>query len=161
MPAPLLTNIDEEVIEFPLHGGDKSFASKIANIDEDKILDFSASINPLGPPKSVLEEVLNIGSQLEHYPDSQSSELKNQLERKFDVDTSGIVVTNGSMELIFLLPNLFKKGDDVLIVSPCFSEYQRALKLAKIATKNLVVSNQNDFNISVNNIVSELEKDGS
>ncbi len=157
MLSPLLINIDEKEFKFPQHGGDKSFFCDSANIGEDEILDFSASINPLGPPKSVLAELPHMGPRIALYPDPQSSALKNQLRRILNVEPEGVVVTNGSMELIFLLPHLLTMGDEVLLVSPGFSEYKRAFELAKIVTHTFVASGENDFFVPAKSIISELE----
>jgi threonine-phosphate decarboxylase len=158
MLTSLLIHSNETKFEFPAHGGGKSIACEHANVGEDGILDFSASINPLGPPKSVLAELSNMGPQLACYPDSSSSALKKQLARTLNVVPAGMVVTNGSMELIFLLPNLLTMRDEVLLISPCFSEYQRAFELANIVTNNFVVSGENEFCVSSEKIISELEK---
>jgi len=157
MLSPSLINISEKQFEFPQHGGDKSFACERANVGEDQIIDFSASINPLGPPKSVLAELPHLGQHIAVYPDSQSTVLKNQLGKNFNIEPEGMVVTNGSMELIFLLPHLFTMGDEVLIVSPCFSEYKKAFDLAKIVT-NSFVCGENEYSGSAKSIFSELEK---
>ena len=158
MLSPLLINSDKKEFKFPLHGGDISFACENANIGVDEIIDFSASINPLGPPKSVLAELPHMGPHIGRYPNSQSSALKNQLRQILNVKPEAVVVTNGSMELIFLLPHLLTRDDEVLLVSPCFSEYKRAFELAKIVTNSVVVSGENEFVVPAKSIISELQK---
>ena len=53
----------------PGHGGNLRELAARAGRPADELLDFSASINPLGPPEC-LREVLGRGiEQLVHYPD--------------------------------------------------------------------------------------------
>lgn len=58
------------------HGGDLVTASAVFGVSEDQLLDFSANINPLGPPeavKRVLKEAEKIYSSLSGPGASQGS----------------------------------------------------------------------------------------
>lgn len=41
----------------PVHGGNLAWAAALAGCPPDAILDFSASISPLGPPKSAIAAI--------------------------------------------------------------------------------------------------------
>ncbi len=43
--------------ERPTHGGNRQWAASLAGIEQEQILDFSASINPLGPPQSAIAAI--------------------------------------------------------------------------------------------------------
>ena len=55
-----------------IHGGDV-----YRNTD---CIDFSANINPLGPPDSVKKAVASCVNDIAHYPDVQCKELKKGLD---------------------------------------------------------------------------------
>ena len=55
----------------PIHGGNRQWAGSLAGITPEQILDFSASINPLGPPKSAIAAIQSHLSDLNHYPDRE------------------------------------------------------------------------------------------
>ncbi|PSB47565.1 threonine-phosphate decarboxylase, partial [Cyanosarcina cf. burmensis CCALA 770] len=63
----------------PVHGGNLAWAAAIAGCDSEAILDFSASINPLGPPQSAIAAIQSAISQLSSYPDPNYSELRTAL----------------------------------------------------------------------------------
>src|SRR5262245_5889288 len=75
-----------------------------------EVLDFSASINPLGPPRTVLRRLFHhlVGEapppSLVHYPDPACTNLALRLAGLHGVDPGQVVVGNGSTELIHALP---------------------------------------------------------
>jgi threonine-phosphate decarboxylase len=108
------------------HGGTVHAVARLLGITTGDILDFSASINPLGPPEEVRAAVMAAFDQVIHYPDSEAVELRQALARRHVLPVGQICVANGSTELIHLLPRLFP-GRRALIVAPPFSEYAAAL----------------------------------
>src|SRR5512141_928266 len=97
------------------HGGNVFAVARQLGVAPEEILDFSASINPLGPPPGVREAVAAAFDRLVHYPDSDCTELAAALARHHGVDPGNVCVANGSTELIFLLPRLAPAGRALLI----------------------------------------------
>ncbi|MEH1952058.1 MAG: threonine-phosphate decarboxylase, partial [Nostoc sp.] len=60
----------------PAHGGNLAWAAALAGCPPDAILDFSASISPLGPPNSAIAAIKSQIGNLKHYPDPNYSELR-------------------------------------------------------------------------------------
>jgi len=52
----------------PKHGGNLEWAATVANCSPFALLDFSASINPLGPPQSAIAALQTNLEQLSRYP---------------------------------------------------------------------------------------------
>jgi threonine-phosphate decarboxylase len=100
------------------HGG-------IAPADRAKLLDFSASINPLGPPGSVLQAIRAALPGIAHYPDPDCRELTEKLAAYHGVEPSQIVVGNGSNELIYAIARACRP-QRVAIAEPTYTEYLRA-----------------------------------
>jgi len=93
--------------------------------DRGQLLDFSASINPLGPPESVLRTLRDELPNIAHYPDPESQELTERLAVLHGVAPSQVVVGNGSNELIYAIARAFRPKR-VAIAEPTYTEYLRA-----------------------------------
>ncbi len=107
------------------HGGNIYKIAEELGIHEEKIVDFSASINPLGVSdkvKGVIKKELN---NLVNYPDPDTKMLRDEIAKHYRIDADTILCGNGSTELIYLIPRALKPKL-VLITSPTFSEYERA-----------------------------------
>ena len=100
------------------------------------ILDFSASINPLGPPQSVRAAVQSGLDQISSYPEPNAWTLREALGQLHQVPADWILVGNGAAELLTWACRSLSVLDRVHIITPAFSDYSRALKAfeAKICT---------------------------
>jgi threonine-phosphate decarboxylase len=110
----------------PTHGGNIYKAAREQGTPVDRIVDFSASINPLGPPAAGLRAIRSAFKQIRHYPDPECWQLRQALAHQCGVDPDMILVGNGSTELIHLLPRVLAIKS-ALIIGPTFEEYARAL----------------------------------
>jgi threonine-phosphate decarboxylase len=108
------------------HGGNIHEACEELGLCEEKIIDFSASINPLGVPRSVAHQIKRSIGSIVHYPDPEVKHLRWQIAEQLGVDAGSIVYGNGSTELIYLVVRALRP-DRVLIPAPTFSEYERAV----------------------------------
>lgn len=89
--------------------------------------DFSANINPLGPPESVVHAVQAAGGQIQNYPDVEHRRLKRTLAAKEQIPEEWLVFGNGAAELIFSLC-LGLRPKRALLAAPGFAEYEQALE---------------------------------
>ena len=137
------------------HGGTIFAIARSLGIKSEELLDFSASINPLGPAPGVREAFCSSFERVLHYPDRESFELRQTLSGVHHVGIDNIVVANGSTELIYLLPRLLS-GTRGLIIAPGFSEYARALERAGWETDHLILSPADGFNLSLGNLAEKL-----
>jgi threonine-phosphate decarboxylase len=130
------------------HGGTVFAVARHLGVSPDDILDFSASINPLGPPAGVRDAVTAAFDRLVHYPDSGAAELRDALGRRHGLLPGNICVANGSTELIYLVPRLVGGGRG-LIVAPPFSEYAKSLSRAGWEIDYLDLSPADGFALSL------------
>lgn len=107
------------------HGGNVYAVARKVGIGEDMIIDFSASINPLGMPESSIAEVLKLKGSLGNYPDPSSGAFINALSSRLAIRPECLLAGNGTTYLIYLIPRALKPHK-VLIPAPPFSEYERA-----------------------------------
>lgn len=92
-------------------------------------VDFSANINPLGPPKSVQKAVCACASRIQNYPDTECRSLRRALAQKEGVSEEYLIFGNGAAELIFSLAQGTRPGK-ALLTLPSFAEYEEALTAA-------------------------------
>lgn len=111
------------------HGGNIYHYARKFGIPEADFLDFSASINPLGPSPMAVKALREAVPSLVNYPDPASGTLVSAISGRFGIPADAILPGNGSTELIYLLPRALKPARALLPV-PSFSDYERALKLA-------------------------------
>lgn len=139
------------------HGGNVFAIARSLGVQAGDIIDFSASINPLGLAEGVGEAVHAAWDMVMHYPDSGSTELKKALAEFHGTDEERVTVANGSTELIYLIPRLVKGGRG-LVVAPAFSEYAKALSLADMAVDYLVLNPENGFELSLEALDKKLSE---
>ncbi len=144
------------------HGGNIYGLAEGLNIQESKIIDFSASINPLGVSKRVIAEIKNNIKYLCNYPDPEARKLREDIGKHHDIDPESIICGNGSTELIHLIPRALKP-EIVMIPAPTFSEYERACRMAsyKLKVKSFELKRENNFKINPDEFISSLRGYGN
>ena len=144
----------EKETEMDFHGGNiyKIFREK--NIKE--ILDYSSNINPYGIPESLKKRITENLEILERYPDPDYVELRQKLSNLNKVNLSDIILGNGATEIIFLFMKVINPKK-ILIVSPTFGEYERAVKATEISGDTVSLSSSNGDNKNIENKKIEIE----
>ncbi len=136
------------------HGGNWREAVKRYGISPNKILDFSANINPWTSSLGIEEIVKDNLKDIYHYPDPQYTQLIKQISQHLGVDRENILAGNGSTELIYLAARtiLPKRA---LIFAPTFFEYERALKTSGGEPKFLFLKESQEFSVRIRRIIEE------
>lgn len=168
--------ITKKETEMDFHGGNIYKVFREKNLKE--ILDYSSNINPYGIPESLKSRIIENLEILERYPDPDYVELREKLAHLNKIDISDIVLGNGATEIIFLFMKVINPKK-ILIVSPTFGEYERAVKATEIPrdivslscsgdNKNIEnkeieieyfeLKESDDFKLNIGNLKNELEK---
>jgi threonine-phosphate decarboxylase len=141
------------------HGGRVFATARQLGVPPESILDFSASINPLGSAPGVRRAAAEAFKSAGHYPEAGSPALCSALAGYHALPAENIAVANGSTELIHLVPRLFRRAAGrALLIAPAFSEYVNALDLAGWERTWLTLSHENGFAIDCDRIAVELAK---
>ncbi|WP_440117489.1 threonine-phosphate decarboxylase CobD [Paenibacillus sp. QZ-Y1] len=115
------------LIEVFGHGGDVETAAARFGGNAADFLDFSANINPLGPPREVLEALEQGLHTVLRYPDPGHRAFKSILSDRLGVPQDYISVGNGAAEsMALILQGLAPRR--VGTVEPGFSEYSALSK---------------------------------
>ncbi|MBF2067785.1 MAG: threonine-phosphate decarboxylase [Calothrix sp. C42_A2020_038] len=140
----------------PAHGGNLVWASALAGCPPSAILDFSASISPLGPPQSVLTAIQSQLGNLRHYPDPNYSDLRNALSHFHNLPSEWILPGNGSAELLSLVGRELSQLEATVLLTPAFGDYYRALAAynAKVLEFPLISA---DFKVMIANSVNSAD----
>jgi L-threonine-O-3-phosphate decarboxylase len=112
----------------PAHGGNLVWAAQLANCSPSAILDFSASINPLGPPTSAIAAIQDNLKSLTSYPDPSYHHLRSALSQFHDIPPDWILPGNGSAELLTWACRELADLETTGLLTPAFGDYLRALK---------------------------------
>ncbi len=131
------------------HGGNIFTVARSLGLRPEQLVDFSASINPLGISAEVRTALAAAIDSLIHYPDASHAELKQALARYHNLPANHFTIANGSTELIYNLPAMLpcKNGKKALIISPSFSEYPRALSQHQWETHHFILAPEHGFAI--------------
>jgi threonine-phosphate decarboxylase len=142
------------------HGGNIYKIAGELGLPEEKMIDFSASINPLGLSKKVKETIRKGMDGLGNYPDPDTSMLRQKIAEHIDIDPATILCGNGSTELIYLIPRALKP-EQALVPAPTFSEYERACKLCRGEVTSPVtryeLKEQNNFQFHIDSFISAMQ----
>ena len=119
------------------HGAEVHGAAQESGYTTHEILDFSSSVNPLGPSKKALDAIQSAFTEIVAYPDSNSTALRETIASHFNgITKDNLVVGNGSTELMYLFAEAFlKRGEKALMAAPTFGEYERAVRKTGEAVK--------------------------
>ncbi len=94
---------------------------------------------------------------LVNYPDPDAKALADAIAAFHEIDASSIICGNGSTELIYLLPRVFKPAS-VLITAPAFSEYERACKFNyELRITNYELKEENQFSIDPDLFIERMQ----
>ena len=91
------------------------------------------------------------------YPDSNSTELKEEIARRLGIDEKNILVGNGSTELIYLISRVLRPKC-ALIPVPTFSEYEKSLTSVGCELRYLPLKEREHFRVNIDEIISLLPK---
>ena len=130
------------------HGGNIFDIARQLGMESSGIIDFSASINPLGISSMVKESIIRTLDSLVHYPDNTHNELKQALADYHGLLPAHITVANGSTEIIYHLPAMIP-GNRALIISPSFNEYVRALLQQHWDVRHFILRPESNFSIDL------------
>jgi histidinol-phosphate aminotransferase len=96
----------------------------------ESIIKVASNENPFGPSPFALAAMQKALPGLSLYPDGNAFYLKQKLAAKLGVETSNLVLGNGSNEIIeFVAHALLAPGDNVVVSQYCFAIYPIVAKM--------------------------------
>jgi threonine-phosphate decarboxylase len=138
-------------IPLPAHGGQLRQIAERFGVPADELLDFSANINPVGPPASVLtamRRALDDPATLIEYPDVELTDLRRTIAHCIGLSPENIAAANGFVPLLNAALRSLKIKRCLLPV-PSFGEYRRGLEDAGVAVIPFHLSQTNGFEYEI------------
>ncbi|GMA55603.1 L-threonine O-3-phosphate decarboxylase [Alicyclobacillus sacchari] len=127
------------------HGGRiYEYAEKVG-VTAHELLDFSANMNPLGPPAAALVAVWDHLPEIRHYPDARHRAVREAIGERFDLPIDSILCTNGAAEAIDIAIRYLLPGT-VWIFEPAFAEYAHAAARSRCRIERLYLSPDANWN---------------
>lgn len=108
------------------HGGRALALARELGWPPVAILDFSASLNPLGPAPEVLAAAQAALAEVSHYPEADAATFARALAARHGLPVETVLAGAGATEFIFLVPRVLRPRR-VLLIEPAFGEYRPAL----------------------------------
>ena len=154
------------------HGGNIYRLAEELKIQERKVIDFSASVNPIGVSKKIKAEIRKHLKYLHNYPDHEAKRLRKRIAQQYGIEQETILCGNGSTELIHLIARALRPRK-VLIPSPTFLEYERAVSIQQTPYSSrysednkqfieyLLLKNENGFEISPDVFIEAMQGHGN
>jgi adenosylcobyric acid synthase len=138
-----MTNQNQQPVRHS-HGGNLRCLSTLSGIPQTELLDFSANINPLGPPDWLRPLIESRISDLIHYPDPDAIELVEAIATLHRIPTDQILVGNGATELLHLLPRALGCSS-LLLAVPSYADYEEPARLSGLSIEQLPLSPDTGF----------------
>lgn len=142
--------------QLPTHGGQLRQIAERFGIPLSQLLDFSANINPEGPPPAVIPTLrasLEDPASLACYPDIELTELKQSLARYAGVAPDNIVVANGFVPILDAALRALKIRH-CLVPVPAFAEYRSALTRVRIKITPQFLAPRSNFAYNIESMLA-------
>ncbi len=108
------------------HGGEIFGVARRLDVPASNLLDFSASVSPLGFSSKAKRRLKRELDVVCHYPDRRQEELRRIIVAQNQIDPECIVFGNGATQLLHLIPRCLQPRKALMAV-PSFQEYRAAL----------------------------------
>ncbi|MBS3669271.1 threonine-phosphate decarboxylase CobD [Vreelandella boliviensis] len=124
---------------WPSHGGQAEALLAHFGLPADHRLDdFSANLNPLGPPAWVSDWLTKQLTGLERYPAPDYAAARQAIAAHHQLQPEQVLLTNGGAEAIFLAAALHA-GKRAAIITPSFGEYARACRAHRLSITEIAL----------------------
>lgn len=133
------------------HGGNVHAAADSNSVGLEKLLDFSANINPVGPPEWLRACISRELESIVHYPDPTASALKKCIAKRYQLLVQNILVANGTTELLYQLPRVLECKRAIIPV-PCYIDYLKVMDMAGMAIQTVKLNEENGFQVDFNTL---------
>ncbi|MCK4983379.1 MAG: cobyric acid synthase [Victivallaceae bacterium] len=140
------------------HGGNIYKLAQEAGCKPSQILDFSSSINPLGPPEFLRSTISRSLENIVHYPDPKAERLISAVAKTFEINESSIAAANGSEQIIYAVPRAFKLKK-ALITAPSYIDYENSCKLSRLEVSYAYMDEADNFAPDFEKLSALIEKD--
>ncbi len=138
------------------HGGNVWRLAEEIGLRVEDLLDFSANINPLGPPDWLRTTIGAAVSELVHYPDPACTRLVRSLAKHHAVAPETVLPGNGSAEVLAAIPREAACRRAVIPV-PSYVDYRAAAESAGLPVLALAATPEDGFRLDLGRLQAVLQ----
>jgi threonine-phosphate decarboxylase len=124
------------------------------SVDYRAVLDFSANVNPLGPPLKAIEAIREEMDLIRFYPDEYPVRLTRALSERLRIPADAIMAGNGATDLLYFWIRTVRPRRATLVV-PTFTEYRRALETIGCDIETVPLEENNGFRLPAHPIATD------
>ncbi|GMT42618.1 MAG: threonine-phosphate decarboxylase [bacterium] len=128
------------------HGGNLHDIAKRFGVNAERMLDFSASINPFIGDVKRGKWIRDGADKIRLYPDPEYNELRAVISKHYGPPAENVLVGNGSTELLYMVPRALE-CKNALIVTPSYADYEDACRMAAMKIKRYYLKPANGFTL--------------
>lgn len=121
----------------------------------DHWLDFSANLNPDGPPEAIVQAVFDAVAEMRWYPDIHMKSATNGIADFLRVPAAHILPTAGGLAALEIAAGV-AHADSAIVAQPGFVEYERISRLRGLRIINVQTLQGRQFLPAVPALKSEL-----
>lgn len=140
-----------------IHGGNIEELTRKYNLDKEKLIDFSANINPLGLNENVKKAIIEAIEEINIYPDITYYNLKKSISSYEKITLDYLTLGNGAAEVIFNLVRAINPKK-ALLLAPTFGEYEEALLSINSKVEYYMLKEGNNWDINID-ILEKINKE--
>lgn len=140
-----------------VHGGNIEELTRKYNLNKEKLIDFSANINPLGLNENVKKTIIETIEEINIYPDITYYNLKKSISSYEKIELDYLTLGNGAAEVIFNLVRAINPKK-ALLLAPTFGEYEEALLSINSKIEYYMLSEGNNWDIGID-ILDKINKE--
>src|SRR6266478_4383111 len=108
----------------------------------EDIIKLASNENPLGPSPAAVAAMQKVLANINFYPDGNAFYLRQKLAEKLAVQTTNLLLGNGSNEIIeFVGHALLESGVDVIVSQYCFAVYPLVTQIFRAKLISVPASN--------------------
>ena len=137
---------EQKKVNISGHGGNVHLLARNKHLNSREIIDFSANINPLGPPEWLRAVISSTIEKLVHYPDPESYDLVRAIAGHLHVPAEAVIAANGTTELLYHLPKVLHRSR-AIIPMPSYIDYAKVMRLTGITVEPFLLTSENNFTL--------------
>ncbi len=140
--------------EKAFHGSDLEKIEDVYGIPKDRIVSFSANVNPLGFSKKAADALKDNLAVISRYPDRDYTDLKKAVSAYTGAEPSHIILGNGVTELLTLFIDLIAPTHAV-VIGPTYSEYEKDLNRRGSHIDHINAKEEENFVLKTEEIIRQ------
>lgn len=125
------------------------------DVGDKDLIDFSANINPLGPPDWLRSVISSEIENIVHYPDPDCTDLINIIASYHRINPETLLAGNGTSELLYYLMQVIPCERAVIPV-PSYVDYSHAAQVANKTIEKFYLVKEDSFRVNFQKLEQEL-----